>query len=40
MVEANAGRLLVTEGDRIVGLLTHSGVTRFTRIKTELEEEQ
>lgn len=39
MVEAGAGRLLVTEGDRIVGLLTHSGITRFTRIKTELEEE-
>jgi Zn-dependent protease/predicted transcriptional regulator len=40
MVDAGAGRLLVTEGDRIVGLLTHSGITRFTRIKTELEEEQ
>jgi Zn-dependent protease/predicted transcriptional regulator len=39
MVDAGTGRLLVTEGDRVVGLLTHSGITRFTRIKTELEEE-
>jgi Zn-dependent protease/predicted transcriptional regulator len=39
MVDAGTGRLLVTEGGRIVGLVTHSGITRFTRIKTELEEE-
>lgn len=39
MVDAGAGRLLVTEDGHIVGLVTHSGITRFTRIKTELEEE-
>jgi Zn-dependent protease/CBS domain-containing protein len=40
MVEADSGRLLVSQDSRIVGLLTHSGITRFTRGKTELEEEQ
>jgi Zn-dependent protease/predicted transcriptional regulator len=40
MVEVGNGRLLVTDGTRIVGLLTHSGIARFTSLKTELEEEQ
>jgi CBS domain-containing protein len=39
MVEVGSGRLLVTERGRAVGLLTQSGVIRFTRLKTELEEE-
>jgi Zn-dependent protease/predicted transcriptional regulator len=40
MVEAESGRLLVTDGGRIVGLITRTGITRFIQLKTELEEEQ
>ncbi len=39
MVAADTGRLLVTEGDRTVGLITRSLITRFIQVKTELEEE-
>jgi Zn-dependent protease/predicted transcriptional regulator len=41
MVEADSGRLLVTsDGGRVVGLITRTGITRFIQLKTELEEEQ
>ncbi len=39
MVASDSGRLLVTEGDRVVGLITRSLITRFIQVKTELEEE-
>jgi CBS domain-containing protein len=39
MVSADSGRLLVTEGNRVVGLITRSLITRFIRVKIELEEE-
>jgi len=39
MVSADGGRLLVTEGNRVVGLITRSLITRFIQVKTELEEE-
>jgi Zn-dependent protease/CBS domain-containing protein len=37
MVIADSGRLLVRDGDRIVGLITRTGITRFIQVKTELE---
>ena len=40
MVEFDTGRLLVVDGNRIVGLITRTGITRFIQLKTELEEEQ
>ena len=40
MVTADSGRLLVIDGDRVVGLVTRSGITRFIQLKTELEEEE
>ncbi len=40
MVESDSGRLLVTDGGRVVGLITRTGITRFMQMKTELEEEQ
>lgn len=40
MVEADTGRLLVTDGPRIVGLITRTGITRVVQMKTELEEER
>jgi len=40
MIEADCGRLLVTEGGRIAGLITRTGIMRFIQLKTELEEEQ
>jgi Zn-dependent protease/predicted transcriptional regulator len=40
MVTADSGRLLVTDGDRVIGLITLSGLTRFIQLKTELEEEE
>ncbi len=40
MVEADLGRLLVTDGDRLLGLITRTGVTRFVQMKTELEERE
>jgi len=39
MVESDTGRLLVTDGSRIVGLITRTGITRFIQLKTQLEEE-
>lgn len=39
MVESDSGRLLVTDGGRIVGLITRTAITRFIQLKTELEEE-
>jgi len=39
MIESDSGRLLVTDGGRIVGLITRTGITRFIQLKTELEEE-
>jgi hypothetical protein len=32
--------LLVTDGDRVIGLITMSGLRRFIQLKTELEEEE
>ena len=40
MGEADSGRLLVTEGGRVIGLITRAGITNFVRIKVELEGEQ
>jgi Zn-dependent protease/predicted transcriptional regulator len=40
MVQADTGRLLVMEGEQLVGLITRSGVTRFVQLKSELEEEE
>jgi CBS domain-containing protein len=40
MVTSDSGRLLVTDGDRMIGLITLSGLTRFIQLKTELEEEE
>jgi Zn-dependent protease/predicted transcriptional regulator len=40
MVEGDVGRLLVSDGGRIVGLITRTGITRFVHMKTELEEEE
>lgn len=40
MIEADTGRLLVTDGPRIVGLITRTGITRVVQMKTELEEEE
>ncbi len=36
MVEADSGRLLVSDGGRVIGMITHSGVARFVQVKTEL----
>ena len=40
MVTADSARLLVTDGGRVIGLITLSGLTRFIQLKTELEEEE
>jgi Zn-dependent protease/predicted transcriptional regulator len=40
MVAADSGRLLVTDGERVIGLVTRSGITRFIQLKSELEEEE
>ncbi|MFQ5665451.1 MAG: site-2 protease family protein [Candidatus Binatia bacterium] len=40
MVLSDSGRLLVTDGGQVVGLITRSGITRFMQVKTELEEEE
>jgi Zn-dependent protease len=40
MVTSDSGRLLVTDGGRVVGLITLSGAMRFIQLKSELEEEQ
>jgi Zn-dependent protease len=39
MVESDSGRLLVTDGRRVVGLITRTAITRVVQLKTELEEE-
>jgi Zn-dependent protease len=39
MIESDSGRLLVTDGGRVVGLITRTGITRVIQMKTELEEE-
>lgn len=38
-VAADSGRLLVTGGCRVIGLITPSTVTHFIQVKTELEED-
>jgi Zn-dependent protease len=38
MVEHDSGRLLVMDGDTPIGLLTRTGITRFIRAKSELED--
>jgi len=40
MVMSDSSRLLVTDGGRVIGLITLSGAMRFIQLKTELEEEQ
>jgi len=40
MVAADSARLLVTDGGRVIGLTTLSGMKRFIQLKTELEEEE
>jgi predicted transcriptional regulator len=40
MVAADSSRLLVTDGDRVIGVITLSGLTRFIQLKTELENEE
>jgi Zn-dependent protease/predicted transcriptional regulator len=39
MVESGNGRLLVVDGNRVAGLITNTGILRFTQLKTELEEQ-
>jgi Zn-dependent protease/CBS domain-containing protein len=36
MAEADSGRLLVSDRGRVIGMITHSGLTRFVQVKTEL----
>jgi Zn-dependent protease/predicted transcriptional regulator len=36
MAEADAGRLLVMDGDRLVGLITRSTIARFVQIRAQL----
>jgi len=40
MVTADSARLLVSDGDRVIGLITLWGLTRFIQLNTELEEEE
>lgn len=40
MEEADTGRLLVTDGGRVVGLVTRTGITRFIRLRADLEGEE
>ncbi len=40
MTEANTGRLLVMDGNRLAGLITRSGVARYLQIKSRLESPQ
>lgn len=37
MAEADTGRLFVMDGDRLVGLITRSGIGRYLQIKSRLE---
>jgi predicted transcriptional regulator len=39
MAEADSGRLLVTDGGRVIGLITRTGITNVVQIKAELEGE-
>ena len=39
MSDSDSSRLLVEDQGRIIGLITHTGITRFVRMKTELEDE-
>jgi CBS domain-containing protein len=39
MVDADTGRLVVIENGHMLGLITRTGVTRYVRAKTELEQE-
>jgi Zn-dependent protease/predicted transcriptional regulator len=36
MVDSENGRLLVTDGEKIVGLVTRTGITRFIQMRSEL----
>ena len=40
VVTSESGRLLVADGDRVIGLLTRSGMPRFIELKTELDDEE
>jgi predicted transcriptional regulator len=40
MLTSDSSRLLVTDADRVIGLITLSGLMRFIQLKTELEEEE
>jgi Zn-dependent protease/predicted transcriptional regulator len=40
MLMSDSSRLLVTDGGRVIGLITLSGAMHFIQLKTELEEEQ
>jgi CBS domain-containing protein len=37
MVEGDVGRLLVMENGHCLGLITHAGIVRYLRTKTQLE---
>jgi len=39
MVEVDTGRLLVTDGPRVIGLITRTGITRFIQIRVDQEDE-
>lgn len=39
MEEVNTGRLVVVSGERCLGLITRSGITRFVQMKTQLQQE-
>jgi Zn-dependent protease/predicted transcriptional regulator len=40
MVDSDNGRLLVTDGSKIVGLVTRTGITRFIQMRAELAGEE
>jgi predicted transcriptional regulator len=37
MEEADTGRLLVTDGGRVIGLVTRTGITRFIQLRASLQ---
>jgi predicted transcriptional regulator len=40
MAEVDCGRLLVTDGGRVIGLITRTGIVNVVQIKAELEGEE
>jgi len=40
MTDADTGRLLVTDGARVVGLVTRTGITRYIQLKADMQGEE